>query len=204
MAYDAFISYSHAADGRLAPAVQTGLQRLARPWYKVRALRVFRDDTGLAVNPHLWASITAAMEDSSYFVLMASPEAAASPWVNREIEHWCATKNPDHILPVLTDGALTWDPTRGDYDPSISSAMPAALGGRFADEPRHLDLRWARDETELDMRHSRFRIAVADLAAPMHGVAKEELESEDIRRHRRAVGLARSGVQRLSNDNLFE
>ena len=32
MAYDAFVSYSHAADGRLAPAVQTGLQRLARPW----------------------------------------------------------------------------------------------------------------------------------------------------------------------------
>jgi hypothetical protein len=68
--------------------VQTGLQRLARPWYRVRALRVFRDDTGLAVNPHLWSSITAAMAESSYFVLMASPEAAASPWVNREIEHW--------------------------------------------------------------------------------------------------------------------
>jgi len=32
MAYNAFVSYSHAADGRLAPAVQTGLQRLARPW----------------------------------------------------------------------------------------------------------------------------------------------------------------------------
>src|SRR5256885_12127468 len=52
MSYDAFISYSHAADGRLAPAVQTGLQRLARPWYKVRALRIFRDDTGLRSEEH--------------------------------------------------------------------------------------------------------------------------------------------------------
>jgi len=43
--YDVFISYSHAADGRLAPALQSGLQRLAKPWYKPRALRVFRDDT---------------------------------------------------------------------------------------------------------------------------------------------------------------
>jgi len=112
MAYDAFVSYSHAADGRLAPAVQTGLQRLARPWYRVRSLRIFRDDTGLTVNPHLWASIVTAMDDSAYFVLMASPEAAASPWVNREIEHWCATKSPDHILPVLTEGTLAWNNAR--------------------------------------------------------------------------------------------
>lgn len=31
--YRAFISYSQAADGRLAPALQSGLQRLAKPWY---------------------------------------------------------------------------------------------------------------------------------------------------------------------------
>ncbi len=31
MAYDAFISYSHAADGVLAPALEHGLERLARP-----------------------------------------------------------------------------------------------------------------------------------------------------------------------------
>jgi len=88
-AYDAFISYSHAADGRLAPAVQTGLQRLARPWYRRWALRVFRDDTGLSVDPQLWGSIARALDESAWFLLMASPEAAASPWVNREIEYWC-------------------------------------------------------------------------------------------------------------------
>src|SRR5262245_65690 len=73
MAYDAFISYSHSADGQLAPAVQSGLQRLARPWYRRRALRVFRDETGLSVNPHLWGSIERAMDESRYFVLLASP-----------------------------------------------------------------------------------------------------------------------------------
>jgi hypothetical protein len=31
--YDAFISYSHAADGTLAPAVQRGLESLAKPRY---------------------------------------------------------------------------------------------------------------------------------------------------------------------------
>lgn len=33
-AYDAFLSYSHAADSRLAPALQRGLQRLTRAWYQ--------------------------------------------------------------------------------------------------------------------------------------------------------------------------
>jgi WD40 repeat protein len=196
--YDAFISYSHAADGRLAPALQTGLQRLARPWYRTRALRVFRDDTGLAVNPHLWASIVGAMDQSRYFVLLCSPEATASPWVNREIEHWLADQGADRILPVLTEGSLVWDETRGAYDPASSSALPPALEGRFADEPRHLDLCWARDEEQLDLRHARFREAVADLAAPLHGVPKEELESEDVRQHRRARRLARGGVAMLA------
>src|SRR5215211_5499578 len=99
--YDAFISYSHAADGQLAPALQAGLQRLAKPWYRLRALRVFRDDTGLAVNTALWGSIATALDASRYFVVLVSPEAAASPWVNREIEHWASTKEPGAILPVL-------------------------------------------------------------------------------------------------------
>jgi hypothetical protein len=37
--YDGFISYSHAADDLLAPRLQTGLQRFAKPWWKRRALR---------------------------------------------------------------------------------------------------------------------------------------------------------------------
>jgi hypothetical protein len=41
MRYRAFISYSHAADDRLAPAIQTGLWRLARPWNKVRRFESF-------------------------------------------------------------------------------------------------------------------------------------------------------------------
>jgi hypothetical protein len=51
--YRGFISYSHAADDRLAPALQSGLHRFAKPWYRLRAMRVFRDKTGLAVTPEL-------------------------------------------------------------------------------------------------------------------------------------------------------
>ncbi len=194
--YDGFISYSHAGDGRLAPALQEGLQRLAKRWNSRRALRVFRDETGLSTNPHLWSAIEAALDESVWFVLLASPEAAGSEWVNREVAHWLATKAADRILPVVTDGLWEWDPGAGDFTPA-SSAVPAALRGALHDEPRHLDLRWARDETDLDLRNSRFRGAVADLAAPMHGIAKDELEGEDIRQHRRTRRLARGAVSAL-------
>ena len=189
MNFNGFISYSHAADGRLAPAVQRGLHRLAKPWHRRRALWIFRDQTGLSVTPGLWSSIQKALDGSEYFVLLASPEAARSPWVNREIEHWIATKSADRILPVVTDGEWQWDAERGDFT-ADSTAVPEALRGVFAEEPLFLDLRWARDERHLSLQHSRFRDAIAQLAAPMHGVSKDELEGEDVRQHRRAGGCA--------------
>ena len=73
-------------------------------------------------------------------MLLTSPQAAASEWVNREIEHWKANRPADRILPVLTDGHWQWDPAAGDFT-SDSDAVPPALRGVFTDEPRHLDLR---------------------------------------------------------------
>jgi WD40 repeat protein len=196
MPFDGFISYSHAADGRLAPAVQRGLHRLAKPWHRRRALWIFRDQTGLAVTPALWTSIQAALDGSKYFVLLASEEAARSQWVNREIEHWVATKSPDRILPVVTDGEWRWDPATGDFTAG-STAVPAALRGVFAEEPLYLDLRWARKDVHLSLQHPRFRDAIAQLAAPMHGVSKDELEGEDVRYHRRARRLSAVAVAAL-------
>ncbi|MEV4277895.1 TIR domain-containing protein [Actinoplanes xinjiangensis] len=197
VSYNGFISYSHAADGRLAPAVQRGLHHLAKPWNRRRALWIFRDQTGLSVTPALWSSIQRAIDSSDYFVLMASPEAAQSPWVNREIEHWVATKSADKILPVVTDGEWRWDRRKRDFDES-STAVPAALRGVFDEEPLHLDLRWARDDRHLSLRHSRFRDAIAQLAAPMHGITKDDLEGEDVRQHRRAARLRWGAVTSLA------
>ncbi len=151
---------------------------------------MFRDETGLAVNPHLWGSIEAALDESEYFVLMASPDAAASPWVAREIEHWIATKPVERILPVLTDGDLVWDSAAGGYDLARSTALPPVLATAFVAEPRHLELRWAHTETQLDLRHAGFRAAIAGLGAPIHGVSLDELEGEDVRQHRRTMRIA--------------
>src|SRR5947209_130968 len=109
MEYDGFISYSHGVDARLAPAVQSGLQKLAKPWYKLRALKIFRDETSLAANPALWPTIEEALQCSRYFLLMASPAGAASPWVQKEVDWWLKNREAGRILIVLTDGEIAWD-----------------------------------------------------------------------------------------------
>lgn len=183
--YDGFLSYSHAADDLLAPRLQAGLQRFAKPWWKRRALRVFRDEASLSANPHLWSSITDALDDSGWFVLLLSPDAASSPWVDREVEYWLAHKDPDRIIPVLTDGAFVWED--GDI---VSDAVPPALRGAFSDEPRWVDLRFARSEEQLDLKNPRFSAAVADIASALRGVPKDELESEEVKQHRRTIRTA--------------
>jgi hypothetical protein len=68
MSYKAFISYSHAADGQLAPTLQSALHRFAKPFYKLRALRVFRDKTSLHLTPQLWPLIQSSLSESEYFL----------------------------------------------------------------------------------------------------------------------------------------
>ena len=55
--FKAFISYSRAASQPLAIDLQNGLERFAKPWYRLRAMRVFRDDSSMAANTALWSSI---------------------------------------------------------------------------------------------------------------------------------------------------
>lgn len=200
--FDAFISYSHAADGDLAPALRRGLHQLAKPWYRTRAAKVFVDEASLSTNPALWSSITAALGSSRTFVLLCSPEAACSEWVDREVTYWLANKPIESLLPVLTAGELVWDPHGRQLDMERSTAAPPALRAAFGEEPRHLDLRWtkvgpASSGVALSLQNSRFKDAVADLAAPIRGVAKDDLVGEDIRQHLRTRRLARSAVAAL-------
>jgi len=153
-AYDAFISYSHAKDKPIAAALQAVIQRLGKPWYRRRALRVFRDDTSLSATPGLWPSIEQALDHSRFLILLASPEAAASPWVNKEISFWLDRKAADSLLIALTDSELAWDDTDGDFVWRESTPLPPVLTGRFASEPKWVDLRAYREGA--DPREARF------------------------------------------------
>jgi tetratricopeptide (TPR) repeat protein len=131
---------------------------------------------------------SAALGESRYFILLASPEAAASKWVNREVEHWLAHHGPDTLLIGVTDGTLAWDEARGDFALTAVHPLPPVLKGRFPAEPKWIDLGAYR--AGADVRDARLTELAADFAAAIRGIPKEDLLSEELRQQRNAVRLA--------------
>jgi len=195
MFYDAFISYSHAKDKPVAAALQSAIQKLGKPWYRRRALRLFRDDTSLSATPHLWPTIEQALGQSRHFLLLASPQAAASKWVDKEVAHWLESKSIDTVLIGLTDGELVWDDTTGDFSPRASHPLPPVLAKKFSSEPKWVDLRSYRNGA--NKGDAKFTEAAADFAAAIRNVPKDDLLSEEVRQQRRALMLALSSAALL-------
>ena len=196
--YKAFISYSHGADNRLAPALRTALHSFAKPWYRLRAMRVFRDETGLAITPALWPSIETALLDSEYFLLLASPDAAASEWVQREVDCWLEHRPAAHLLIALTKGEIRWNDVAHDIDWNGTDALPRRLSKAFDQEPKYVDLRWARMATDLSLRNPDFMTAVASVTSTLRDLPLDELVGEDVRQHRRTRRVAATAIVGLA------
>lgn len=186
--YDAFISYSHAKDKALASALQSVLQKIGKPWYARRSLRVFRDDASLAATPRLWPALEQALGESRFLILMASPEAAGSPWVAREVEFWLENKSVDTLLIALTASRLEWDDAGNDFVWDEATPLPTVLRGKFPTEPKWVELQSFR--RRLSRSSVRFAEISASLAAAVHGLPKEDLLSKEVWQQRRALMLA--------------
>ena len=152
---------------------------------QARAVRVFRDDASLAANATLWPSIEKSLAASNYLILLLGAQSARSPSVAREVEYWLASNDREHVLLVLTEGG-DLPSTFGDGDEVMTTPVRELL----RHEPRYVDMRWAHG-VPLDVDESRFRGAVADLAAPLHGRPKDELFGDDVRQQRRTKRIAR-------------
>lgn len=196
--YKAFISYSHSVDNQLAPALRTALHGFAKPWYRLRTMRVFRDETGLAITPALWPSIQAALLDSEYFILLASPDAAASEWVQREVDCWLDHRPADHLLIALTHGEIRWNDAAHDFDWNGTDALPRRLSKAFGSVPKYVDLRWARMATDLSLRNPDFLTAIASVTSTLQGQPLDELVGEDVRQHRRTRRVAAAAIVGLA------
>jgi hypothetical protein len=191
--YDAFISYCHAKDKPIAAALQPAVQKLGKPWYRRQALCLFRDDTGHAAT--LWPSVERALAQSRYLILLASPEAAASPSVGKEVAWWLANKSADTILIGLTAGELVWDNAAGNVARRDPLPLPATLAGALTAEPKWIDLRdYRRGAHGFDRP---FVGLAAELAAVIQGVPLGDLVSAELRQQRRALALAWSAVGSL-------
>ena len=205
--FQAFISYSRAASQPLAVDLQHGLERFAKPWYRLRGMRVFRDDSSMSANTALWSTIETGLRQAEWFLLLATPASAASEWVAQEIDWWLRNKGPQRLLIVLSGGELYWDRVQRCFHPA-STAIPPILRNAYPEEPRWIDVRWYGASTGgagssgagvLPARSDpRFAERVADLAAAVRGVERDTLVGENVRQHQRALRLARGGVAVLA------
>jgi WD40 repeat protein len=196
--YDAFISYSHLADDALAATLQAGLETFATPWSRSRSLRVFRDTTNLTATPGLLTEIIGALSVSRWFVLVASERAASSRWVGEEVSWWLENKDHKRFLIALSDGEISW--VGADFDWNRTTALPPVMAGAFIEEPCWIDLREvkealakgdssasARPRRRLSRYQARHQVGdwVAALAAPIRGVAKDDLTGDHLRYRKR-------------------
>ncbi len=191
MIYDAFISYKHGDDKAIASGLQTILQTLGKPWWRRRVMRIFRDDTTLTPSHELWPSIERALEHSRNFILIASPEAAASRWVAKEVEFWLAHRDVTTLYVAVTAGDLAWDSAAGDFKWDGNTPLPSVLKGRFINEPLWIDLRGYRGKSkQLGKGDEHFTSAGAGIAASILGRAKEDLLSDELGQQRRNLAWA--------------
>jgi WD40 repeat protein len=188
--YRAFVSYSHESDARLAASLQQSLSRIAKPWYRLRTMRVFLDATSLSANPALWPTIEQALGQTEYFLLLASPVSARSTWVQKEVGWWLQNRAADKLVICLTDGVILWDGGAGDFDWKKTNAITTVLKGAYSSEPLYADFRAAKAANRYDSSDPAYRDALLDVAAPLMGRPKDDLDGEDIRAHRRTERIA--------------
>jgi WD40 repeat protein len=113
--YWAFISYSHA-DKKWADWLHRELETYLVPsrlvgreterGYKTpkRLFPIFRDREELPGSSDLGSTINAALKQSRYLVVICSPRAAASRWVNEEIVTFKSLGREDRVLAIIVDG----------------------------------------------------------------------------------------------------
>lgn len=195
--YDAFMSYSHKVDEPVVRALQLGLERFSRPWYKPRILRVFRDRTNLSASPQLWSTIERALANSKWLIVMSSQESAQSPWVEREIGWWLAHRDIRRILLVLTNGQLVWNGRTSRWD-EMSNAVPPILRAWMRQEPFWQDLRRLRKIGSVDKDDPALQDCVARIAAALQGRPLDELVGEHVRQRRLTRTVIQSVIAVLS------
>ncbi|HSI11896.1 MAG TPA: TIR domain-containing protein, partial [Chthoniobacter sp.] len=197
--YDAFISYKHGGDKPVASGLQQVLQTLGKSWWRRRTMRVFRDDTTLIPSPALARSIESALSQSRNLILIASPEAAASPWVEKEVAYWLEHRDVERLFIAVTAGDLTWNDAIGDFDWRPDTPLPPILRGRFKHEPLWVDLRPYRGaKGRIGKDDQEFVSRVAGIAAAILGRAKEDLLSEELRQQRRNFAWASGAAAGLA------
>jgi formylglycine-generating enzyme required for sulfatase activity len=189
--YAAFISYS-SKDAVFARRLHRALESYGIPsslgkfdliggGKRNRIYPVFRDREELSAG-HLGDQIEANLKASAALIVVCSPNGAASPWVQKEIEFFAAQGRPGRIFAIIPDTAPLSD--EQGVDATQSCFPPAFRGDALAGnslEPLAADARKGKDG---------FRNAWLKIVAGLIGVTPGQIIDRDKRRRRQQAMTA--------------
>lgn len=191
--YAAFMSYSHAGDNGEAKVLEALLERFPNSWYRLRRRRIYLDQGDLAANSDLRSTIQHALSRSRYFLLMASPQSAESPWVEEEIRWWLENRTTDTIVIVLTEGRIAVDALTGRVDVKGTDALPRVLVDALSAEPLWVSLPDVQEGATVDPASPAWEDVLARLVSRLDGVDKDAIIGEHVRNRSKALRL-RAGI----------
>jgi hypothetical protein len=199
--HDAFICYSRADVG-IARALERALERyrpppeLERP---ARLLDIFRDEqdfTGVEYTE----SIRRHLRSSAKLIVLCSPAARKSSFVNDEIRWFAEARGARNIVPVLHAGNPTCDANDeiSAFPPALCEALaPLPIG------PDYRNLNERRERVDLGS----FQGAWFGLLANLLDVERSEIEQRELRRRRRrqriTAGILAAVIALLSSALVF-
>lgn len=187
--YWGFISYSHAdralaerlhaaLEGYRVPARLVGLDGPFGP-APARLQPIFRDLDELNAGGELGATVRQALEVSRSLIVVCSPNAATSHWVDAEAEAFQQLHPDGPLFCVLG----------GDVSTPIEQCLPTALKPRFVANPGIGET--APIAVDLRAGGDGLRKGVQKIVAGLAGLPLDQLVQRDAqRRHRRMAWLA--------------
>lgn len=195
--YRAFISYSHR-DEKWAAWLHSALETYRIPKSLVgqpaaagavpaRLAPVFRDREELPTATDLGNILTQALRDSAFQIVICSPAAARSHWVNEEVLTFKRLGRADRVLCLIVGG----EPYSGAEDEAFPAAVRFNVGtdGALSSEPAEpiaADVRPGKDGKAN---------ALLKIVAGMLGVGLDVLKQRELaRRHRRLALLTAAAV----------
>ena len=145
---------------------------------KTRIQRVFRDKEELPLVTNLADSITEALENSEYLIVICSPRLPESMWCRKEIETFIGMHDRKHVLAVLVEGEPdTSFPEELLYrEEAVTQTDGSVIKKKIPVEPLAADVRGA-DRREI---RKKIKSELLRLAAPMFDCNYDDLKQ----RHR--------------------
>lgn len=202
--FRAFISYSHA-DEQWGAWLQRSLERFRAPkefaarlteaGKPLRLVPVFRDREDLPVAGNLNDAIRQALADSEHQIVLCSPNAAKSRWVNEEIKLFNRLHGPGRTFAIIVAG----EPGSGGDTECFPPALRFKLDrhGELTAEPAEPLAADAREEGDGK------RVALLKTAAGMLGVGLDDLIRRDARARARRMQAIAAGTSAIAGVMAF-